>query len=192
MVRSTPITIFFVFFTIKQHNFLTYRRPSANCPPPVTSNPNGLGLFTSTTFRKSACYPTIHHTYAVRRLEKILCKNLANSSQPTNQPTHLSPQTQFYLHYPRSSSTHNPAFLPRSTCPRFSQPLFFPDKLHKEPIPLVLFNSKTMFTHFKLYILPITLCTKEFIQTLPQSTKPPYEPIKSTEPSYSILEYWFF
>ena len=39
---------------------------------------------------------------------------------PHNQSAHLSTQTPFYKHYPSSSSTHNPSFLPRSTCPQFS------------------------------------------------------------------------
>ena len=109
---------------------------------------------------------------------------------PHNQSAHLSTQTPFYKHYPSSSSTRNPSFLPRSTCPHFSQPSFSPDEIHKEPDAL-LSESNTMSPHFKIHLLPITLRTKELLQTIPQSTKPKprNEPFKSTQPSHNRIGY---
>ena len=98
-------------------------------------------------------------------------------TQPNKQPFHLSTQTPFYKHYPSSSSTHNPSFLPRSTCPQFSQLSFSSDEIHKEPGPF-LFESNTLLPHFKLYILPITLHANELLETIPQSTIPSFNSIR--------------
>ena len=60
---------------------------------------------------------------------------------PHNQSAHLSTQSPFYKHYPRSSSTHNPSFLPRYTCPEFPELSLSPDEIHKEPVPFLFSSS---------------------------------------------------
>ena len=132
----------------------------------------------------------------VRRLEYKLCKNLTNSSHPISSPffSKSVPQTLPTLRF------ESQFFIPTQIhMPRMSAHIILPrrDTKRINCNSLLLFNFNTMSTHFELYILPNTLCPKELLQIIPQSTKPRFYSIlfcsilfwsiKTTHPSHSWI-----